>query len=195
MKNLLFAVLMTVACNAAFATAPAAAPAAAVNPNYTPTENKDLGYCLWLSSAAYAIAGYKLHGDPATTPKRFYLTDPQSKVLMKLVDSVYADTVTDAWGYAGDFYRECADNVAKVPPERSGPSGACMHATLIAATARTAREAGTPKAKVDALYASKGPMAQKIIDGIYAPAAVPAQGTELQTWSDCMAAFSEPLSH
>jgi hypothetical protein len=187
---LLFAALLIASCSA-FAAAPTPAPAAASNPAYTPTEAKGLGYCLWLSSAAYAIAGYKLHGDPASTPKKFYLDDPRSDTLEKLVDTVYVDDVKDAWDYAGDFYRDCAENVAQVAPERSGPSGICMHATLIAATARTAREAGTPKEKLYTLYASKGPMARQIIDGIYAPKAVPAQGTELQTWSDCMATFSK----
>ena len=186
---LLFAMLLTGIGASALAATPA--PAAAPSPAYTATETKQLSYCMWLSSAAYVIAGYKLHGDPASTPKKFYLTDPQSPVLSKLVDTVYADQVKDAWDYAGDFYRDCAENVAQVPPQRSGPSGACMHATLIAATARTARANGEPKTKVDALYASKGPIAEKIINQIYAPKDVPAQGTELQTWSDCMAAFSK----
>ena len=187
---LLFAALLTGLGSAAFAATPA--PAAVSSPAYTPAETKQLSYCMWLSSAAYVIAGYKLHGDPPSTPKKFYLTDPQSPVLSKLVDTVYGDPVTDAWDYAGGFYRDCAANLAQVPPARSGPSGACMHATLIAATARTARANGDPKAKVDALYASKGPMAERIINQIYAPKEIPAQGTELQTWSDCMAAFSKP---
>ncbi|HEY3643805.1 MAG TPA: hypothetical protein VGM16_00585 [Gammaproteobacteria bacterium] len=193
MKTALLSALMSIGIAAtAFAAAPTTAPAAASNPGYTPAETKQLSYCMWLSSAAYVIAGYKLHGDPASTPKKFYLSDPQSPVLSKLVDTIYADQVTDAWNYAGDFYRDCAENVAQVPPQRSGPSGACMHATLVAATARTARANGEAKAKVDALYASKGPMAEKIINQIYAPKEPPAQGTELQTWSDCMAAFSKP---
>lgn len=185
-----FAALMLGLSSAAFAATPA--PAAASSPGYTPDEQKQLGYCMWLSSAAYTIAGYKLHGDPDSVPKKFYSTDPQSQVLVPLVSTVYNDKFTNAWDYAGDFYRDCAANLAKIPPERSGASGICMHATLIAATARTAREAGTPKEKVYALYTAQGPAARKIIDNIYAPKAVPIQGTELQTWSDCMTAFSKP---
>jgi len=187
---LLLTVLLTGLCSTAFAATPA--PAAVSNPGYTAGENKELSYCLWLSTAAYAIAGYKLHGDPESVPKQFYAQDPQSDVLLPLVSSIYGDRVLDAWDYAGDFYRDCASNIAKMAPARSAPSGVCMHATLIAATARTARAAGTPKEKVYALYASKGPLARNIIDGIYAPNAVPAQGAELQTWSACMKGFSRP---
>ena len=188
MKTILaLSALMIGLCSAALA-----APPAAASPDYTAAEQKQLGYCMWLSSAAYTIAGYKLHGDPDSVPKKFYSADPQSQVLLPLVNTVYSDKFTDAWNYAGDFYRDCANNLAQVPPERSGASGICMHATLIAATARTAREAGTPKEKVYALYTAQGPAARKIIDGVYAPKTVPIQGTELQTWSDCMAAFNEP---
>jgi hypothetical protein len=189
---LLSAVLLMGACSAAFAAAPAPAATTTPNPGYTPGENKELSYCMWLSTAAYAIAGYKLHGDPASVPKKFYATDPQSDVLLPLVNNIYGDKVTDSWNYAGDFYRDCASDIAKIPPQRSAPSGVCMHATLIAATARTARAAGTPKEKLYALYADKGPLARKIIDGMYAPKETPAQGVELQTWSDCMKGFSKP---
>ena len=189
---LLFASLLSLLGGASFAATPAPAAATVASPHYTPGENKELSYCMWLSTAAYAIAGYKLHGDPDSVPKKFYAQDPQADVLLPLVNNIYSDKVVDAWGYAGDFYRDCADNIAKIAPQRSGPSAVCMYSTLIAATARTARAAGTPKEKVYAIYASKGPLARNIIDGMYAPNKVPAQGTELQTWSDCMAGFSKP---
>jgi hypothetical protein len=189
---LLSAALLTGALSSAFAATPAPSAGTIASPHYTAGENKELSYCMWLSSAAYVIAGYKIHGDPASVPKKFYSSDPQSDVLLPLVTSIYGDKVLDAWDYAGDFYSDCASSIGKIAPERSAPSAICMHATLVAATARNARAGGTPKEKVYALYASKGPLARKIIDDMYAPAAVPAQGTELQTWSDCMAGFSKP---
>src|ERR1700756_185130 len=103
---LLFASILSLAGTAGFAATPA--PAAVPNPGYTAGENKELSYCMWLSTAAYAIAGYKLHGDPASVPKQFYAKDQQSDVLLPLVDNIYGDKVVDAWDYAGDFYRDCA---------------------------------------------------------------------------------------
>ncbi len=171
--------------NAAAADTPVAA-----KPAYTAAERKQLDYCTWLSGAAYTIAGYKLHGAPDTEPKKFYAGDPQAAVLQSLVDTVYGDKVTDAWDYAGQFYQDCALHLGKVSPQRSIGATNCMYQTLIAATARTAREAGTPKEKVYALYAQEGAEARTIIDGMYAPKDVPAQGAELQTWKACMAPYA-----
>lgn len=175
-------------CAAAANTAPPA------KPSYTAPEQKQLAYCMWLSTAAYTIAAYKLHGDPDTVPKQFYTGKPQADVLLPLVNTVYSDQFKDAWNYAGVFYQDCANHLGKVDPQRSIAATNCMYQTLIAATARTARQAGTPKEKVYALYAPEGLEARKIIDGIYAPKDPPAQGTELQTWSGCMAPYSAPTS-
>jgi hypothetical protein len=163
-----------------------AAPAATAQ-TYTAAEQQRLGFCVSLSVNAYVIAGYKLHGDPVEVPKKLFASNPAANVLVPLVATVYGDTVTDAWNYAGAFYRDCAVQLAKFAPERVADSEPCMYSAVIAATARAARAAGTPQEKVYALYAAKGPEARRIIDSIYAPPAVPADGTELQVFSSCMA--------
>ena len=162
-----------------------AAPAAATQ-TYTAAEQQRLGFCVSLSVNAYVIAGYKVHGDPKEVPKKLFATNPSANVLLPLVDTVYGDTVTDAWSYAGAFYRDCAEQLAKFAPERVGDTEPCMYSAVIAATARTARAAGTPKEKVYAVYAQQGSEASRIIDSIYAPPTVPADGTEMQVFSSCM---------
>ncbi|HEY1772890.1 MAG TPA: hypothetical protein VGH91_06840 [Gammaproteobacteria bacterium] len=188
MKNvLLFAALLTGFSCAAFAATPPLAPASqAATESFSVAEQQRLGYCVSLSVNAYAIAGYKLHGDPKEVPKRFYASSPSAHALVPLVDTVYGDKVTDAWSYAGGFYQDCAEQLAKIAPERAADTVFCFYSAVIAATARTARQAGTPKQKVYALYSQQGIEARKIIDAIYAPATVPPEGTELQTWSKCM---------
>ena len=188
---LLLAVLMTGLCTTAFAAAPATGPADQGEP-FTAAEQSRLGYCVSLSVNAYAIAGYKLHGDPKEVPKQFYASSPSAHALLPLVDTVYGDKVSDAWSYAGAFYQDCAEQLAKIAPARAAHTLPCLYRAVIAATARTARQAGTPKEKVYALYAPQGPDARKIIDGIYAPSLVPADGTELQIWSSCMTALGTP---
>ena len=191
MKKLSLLMSLTLVLWCAWGHAAEPAPA---KPAYTAAEQKQLAYCMWLSTAAYTIAAYKLHGDPASVPKQFYSTDPRSDVLLPLVNTVYNDQVTDAWDYAGVFYHDCALKLGKIEPERSLASVSCMYQTIIAATARTARAAGTPKEKLYALYAQQGADARRIIDGVYAPKAVPIQGSELQTWSSCMAPYAAPQS-
>ena len=185
--SLMMMVLWSLGCGWAAADTPAPA-----KPYYSAVEQKPLSYCLMLSSAAYTIAAYKLHGDPESVPKQFYSKDPQANVLMPLVHTVYSDQVVDAWSYAGEFYQDCAEHLAKVKLQRSLAATHCMYETLIAATARTARAAGTPREKLYALYKPEGEEARKIIDSIYDLKVVPAQGTELETWSACMAPYETP---
>jgi hypothetical protein len=163
----------------------AAAPVAATQ-TYTAAEQQRLGFCVSLSINAYVVAVYKLHGDPISVPKKLFASNPAANVLLPMVSTVYSDTVTDAWDYAGAFYRDCAEQLAKFAPERVGDTEPCMYSAVIAATARTARAAGTPKEKVYAIYVTRGPEARRIIDSIYAPPAVPAEGTEMQVFSTCM---------
>lgn len=185
---LLFAALLTGAISSAFAAAPTppAGPAALAEP-FTSAEQSRLVYCVSLSIDAYVIAGYKLHGDHASVPKQFYASSPSAHALLPLVDTVYGDNFGDAWTYAGAFYQDCAEQLAKIAPGRADVTVPCFYTAVVAATARTARQAGTPKEKVYAVYASQGNEARKIIDSIYTPAVVPAEGTELQQWSSCMA--------
>jgi len=183
--------LLCACASAKPAPAPKATPAPAAASQlqgqpFTSAEQQRLGYCASLSIAAYVIAGYKLHGDPKEVPKQFYGSGPSAHALLPLVDTVYGDSVTDAWSYAGAFYQDCAEQLAKIAPDRAALTVPCMYSAVVAATARTAREAGTPKDKVYALYVYQGAEARKIIDDIYAPPVVPAEGTELQVWSSCM---------
>ena len=182
--------LLCLLCASVFAqpvpTAKTTAAPAAATQTYTAAEQQRLGFCVSLSVNAYVIAGYKLHGDPKEVPKKLFATNPSANVLLPMVDTVYSDTVTDAWSYAGAFYRDCAEQLAKFAPERVGDTEPCMYTAVIAATARTARAAGTPKDKVYTIYAKQGPEARRIIDSIYAPPAVPADGTEMQVFSSCM---------
>jgi hypothetical protein len=164
---------------------PAPAPAA-VAPTFTAAEQQRLAYCVPLAVNAYVIAAYKVHGDPIEVPKKLFAANPAANILLPMVSTIYSDTVIDAWSYAGVFYQDCAVQLAKFAPERAMYTEPCMYSTIIAATARTARAAGTPKQKVYALYADRGPEARRIIDGIYAPAVVPAEGTEMQVFSTCM---------
>lgn len=166
-----------------------AAPAAATQ-TYTAAEQQRLGFCVSLSVNAYVMAGYKLHGDPIEVPKKLFASNPAANVLVPMVAMVYSDEVSDAWSYAGAFYRDCAVQLAKFAPERVADSEPCMYSALIAATARTARAAGAPKEKVYAVYAKRGPEARRIIDSIYAPPVVPADGTEMQVFSSCMLPLS-----
>jgi len=169
---------------------PSAATSAPGQP-ITAAEQSRLLYCTSLSIDAYVIAGYKLHGDPKQVAKDFYASSPSAHALLPLVDTIYGDaSVRDPWSYAGAFYQDCAEQLAMIAPDRSALTVPCLYETLIAATARTARAAGTPKQKVYALYADLGLKARRIIDGIYAPATVPAEGTELQLYSSCMVPLS-----
>jgi hypothetical protein len=160
---------------------------AAVTQTFTAAEQQRLAYCVPFAVNAYVIAAYKLHGDPIDVPKKLFAANPAANVLLPMVATIYSDTVIDAWSYAGAFYQDCAVQLAKFAPARAMYAEPCMYSSIIAATARTARAAGTPKQKVYALYASHGPEARRIIDGIYAPPTVPAEGTELQVFSTCMA--------
>jgi hypothetical protein len=172
---------------------PTPAPAAATQapaPSFTAADQSRLEFCASLSVSAYVIAGYKLHGDPKELPKQLFAAKPSADMLVPLVDTIYGDNVSNAWDYAGVFYQDCAVELAKLATERAKLTTPCMYSAVIAATARTARDAGTPKAQVYALFAYLGTQATKIIDDIYAPPAVPAEGTELRVFSTCMVPLS-----
>jgi hypothetical protein len=186
-----FLLCLLCACSTAKpVTRPTPAPAAATQapaPSFTAAEQSRLGFCASLSVNAYVIAGDKLRGDPKELPKQLFGARPSADVLVPLVDPIYGDNVSNAWDYAGVFYQDCAVQLAKLAAERAKLTTPCMYSAVVAATARTAREAGTPKAQVYALFAYLGAQATKIIDDMYAPPEVPAEGTELQVFSACMA--------
>jgi hypothetical protein len=162
----------------------AGAPARASD-TYTRNEVSRLGFCAGLTLNAKYIVEQKRGGRPAGEVKQQMQKNSAAELLVPLVDKVYAENVSSSWDYAGDFFDECALNMASVPRARVGMANFCMYNSLMAVTARQARDAGAPKEQAHRMVPFKSPTVDEIIDGVYAKAKGSGP-SQLDAWNECI---------
>jgi hypothetical protein len=180
-----FAMLIMLSSAGTLAQAPAQPP-----DTYTRNEASRLGFCSGLTINAKYIVEQKRRGRPAEEVKQQMQRNSAADLLVPLVDKVYAEPAKLPWDYAGDFFDECALNMASVPKQRVGMANFCMYNSLIAVTARQARDAGVPKEQAYRSVPFKGKTPESIIDGVYAKdkGAGPSQ---LDAWNECIAVLTK----
>jgi hypothetical protein len=153
---------------------------------YTSQEMTKLTYCVGLTHNARIISTNKLNGRSAVDVKSDYTSNPNSKLLIPLVDKIYGDAFTNSWDYAGIFFNECALNVVNVPAERVGMANYCMQNGFIADTAQRYRDAGAPKEKAyDQFSKLPSETPRVIIDKVYSHSK--GDTTEqMDAWTSCI---------
>jgi hypothetical protein len=158
--------------------------------SYTKNEASRLAFCAALTGNAKYIVEQKRRGRPAEEVKKTMQANSAANLLVPLVDKVYGDTVKSPWDYAGDFFDECAQNMASVPPARVGMANFCMYNSLISATARQARDAGVPKEQAYRQVPFKGKTPESLIDEVYAREKGSGP-TQLAAFNDCIAVLTK----
>ncbi len=167
-------------------------PAAA---GLTKAERTQLLTCLGLASNAMGVATQRLRGTKVEAMKSFYAGKPQEKLLLALVDKVYADEVTNAWEYAAGFYQECVPNMTQVSEARAKPATKCAFDALIAEKTRELRASGQTLEQANGYFTGFPPGPRAVIAGVYAADPLPEPGAAgLKVWDDCIAplAAAEP---
>lgn len=162
-------------------------PAAAAA-GYSSQEKQDLGLCATVALSVKSIAEYKVGGIAEAKTDRYFGHAPGQKE-NRLVKRVYAGTVTDAWEYAANDFRDCALNKAMLPAARFAPAERCMRDAMIADSAISLRLLGKSEQEAYAyLQRFDDDEARGVIDGAYAPPAVPRREDALQAFTTCMKA-------
>lgn len=152
---------------------------------YTSAEAKQLTVCVGLSDTARAIAQMKLNGQSQEFAKSHYSLTPDSQLAVQLVDKVYAEKSTPIWDYSVNFFRECGQNLAEVPPDRISLAAFCWQNAMIAGIAREQSAAGTAREKVYDEFSGLGPSARAVIDRAYEGTRSRAD-QQLTEWNHCM---------
>ena len=190
MKILTSIVLALMLFGCATVTPPPAPTAAPVHvtapPAYTTNEATRLMLCMSMADNAMTIATYKVAGKSIDEVKALYRQGPQSTLTLALVDKVYGENISHTWDYTVSFYKECAVNMANIPPPRSDMATYCMQNVLIASTAYNLKAAGLPKETTYKRFDKMGETPKHIVDEVYGQSGTRTEVT-LKTWNSCMA--------
>ena len=161
--------------------------------DYTEKEYSAMLYCVGLTDTAWTNAEQKLQGVSLEDAKKRYegkLDGNQKTLVLRIVDRVYGDSFKSSWDYAVSFFSECGQNLANVPPDRTGLAGYCMQNSMIAMTAQGYKDAGLPAEKVYGHFAKldngPGSTPRPVIDWVYANSYTRANAG-VEEWKACMA--------
>ena len=174
----------------AFLTGCAAKPVAPEK-LYTQQEYKQMTYCVGMSDTSRYVASRKLDGKSREEMREFFANKEYTKLNLATVDKVYAESFTSAWDYTISFFKECADNLAKVPVDRINMGSYCLQNSMIADVAHSFMSADAPREKAYTYFSkfkSKAP--NLIIDKVYA-SSKSRQEIKLEVWSACMSVLTE----
>lgn len=188
MKVPAFVVAAVFCLSATFATGQTTAPQSASKADYTDKEYRGLMACVGLADTAWTTAERKLKGVSLEEAKKRYggkLDGPAKDLPLRVIDKVYSDKFSNSWDYAVSFYRECAQNVADVPQDRSGMATYCMQNSMIGMTAQEYKEAGLPAEKATEHFAKFKADAPKLVIGwVYANSWTRADAG-MEVWKTC----------
>ena len=153
---------------------------------YTAEENKLLTYCMALSTTASNAATDKLSGKTEREVKQFYKGKSQENVNIQVVEEIYLMQENSIWAYTVNFFKNCANIVAKVETSRVYHSDICMQRQFVGDIAHGLKNAGQSKAQAYSVFSSQtDAKINEIIDFVYESNFTRAEVKKL-LWHPCI---------
>ena len=162
-------------------------------PAYSADEYLTLTKCVGLSNLALAVGAVKLMGGSAEELKARYALAPQQPVPVgvtnEVIDGVFRLEADSPYGYSQGYFAGCAQQVAKVSPERLPFAQSCMSQANMALAAQLSKQKGTTQeAAVETLARYGVPETKQIVERVYATNQPPGDA-QSEAWESCMAPF------
>jgi hypothetical protein len=168
--------------------APKSQTASATKPvdRYSKDQVGRLTYCVGLTDTAWSIATMKLAGKSKEEVRKSYANHPNPTLITAEIDEVFSNSISRAWDYSVQFFRDCAVNVANVATASTDTGAYCMQNAMLSGLAQEHKAAGMSKKQAYESLPIPGETPKALVDAVYKNSDDRANAM-LNAWNTCIA--------